>query len=59
MEKILFNFLNIELNPICHLLALSAAHPIFHISRIRVKIALPLDMVTERNKFKQIYKGIL
>jgi hypothetical protein len=31
-----FNPLNAELNPICHLLALSA-HPILHVSRIRVK----------------------
>jgi hypothetical protein len=29
------NPLNTELNPICHLLAL-LAHPIFHVSRIRV-----------------------
>jgi hypothetical protein len=32
-----FNLLNAELNPICHLLALLGAHPIFHIHRIRVK----------------------
>jgi hypothetical protein len=32
-----FNSLNAELNPICHLLALLGAHPIFHISRIKVK----------------------
>jgi septal ring factor EnvC (AmiA/AmiB activator) len=31
------NSLNAELNPICHLLALLGAHPIFHFSRIRVK----------------------
>jgi hypothetical protein len=31
-----FNPLKAELNPICHLLALLAAHLIFHISRIRV-----------------------
>jgi hypothetical protein len=30
------NPLNAELNPICHLLALSGAHPILHVSRIRV-----------------------
>jgi len=30
------NPLNAELNPICHLLPLLAAHHIFHISRIRV-----------------------
>jgi len=33
-----FNPLNIELNPICHLLALLGAHPILHVSRIRVKL---------------------
>jgi hypothetical protein len=32
------NPLNAELNPICHLLALLEAHPILHISRIRVNI---------------------
>ena len=32
-----FNPLNTKLNPICHLLALLAAHFILHISRIRVK----------------------
>jgi hypothetical protein len=32
----LINPLNAELNPICHLLALLAAHHILHISRIRV-----------------------
>ena len=31
------SLLNAELNPICHLLALLGAHPILHISRIRVK----------------------
>jgi hypothetical protein len=31
------NPLNAELNPICYLLALLGAHPIFHVSRIRVK----------------------
>ena len=30
------NPLNAELNPICHLLTLLGAHPVFHISRIRV-----------------------
>ena len=32
-----FNPLNTELNPICHLVELLGAHPIFHVSRIRVK----------------------
>jgi hypothetical protein len=30
------NPLNAELNSICHLLALLGAHPIFHISRMKV-----------------------
>ena len=30
------NPLNAQLNPICHLLALLGAHPILHVSRIRV-----------------------
>jgi len=33
----IINPLNVELNPICHLLVLLGAHPILHISRIRVK----------------------
>jgi hypothetical protein len=32
------NPLNAELNPICHLLALLGAHPILHVSRIRVNV---------------------
>ena len=32
------NNLNAELNPICHMLALLGAHPILHVSRIRVKV---------------------
>jgi hypothetical protein len=35
-SKIYINPLNAELNPICHLLVLLGAHPILHISRIRV-----------------------
>jgi hypothetical protein len=31
------NPLNVDLNPICHFLALLGAHPILHVSRIRVK----------------------
>jgi len=34
----IFNPLNAQLNPICRLLALLGAHPILHISRIRVNI---------------------
>jgi len=32
------NPLNVELNPVCHLLALLGAHHILHVSRIRVKL---------------------
>jgi len=32
----IFNPLNAELNPICHLLALLGTHHILHVSRIRV-----------------------
>jgi hypothetical protein len=42
----LFNLLNAELNPICHLLALLGAHPILHISRIRVKKSCIDDLET-------------
>jgi len=38
--KICISPLNAELNPICHLLALLGAHPIFHVSRIRVKYGI-------------------
>jgi hypothetical protein len=31
------NPLNVQLNPICHLLALLGAHHILHVSKIRVK----------------------
>jgi hypothetical protein len=33
----MLNPLNTKLNPICHFLALLGAHPILHVSRIRVK----------------------
>jgi len=35
-----FNLLTAQLNPICHLMVLLGAHPIFHISRIRLKAGL-------------------
>jgi len=38
----IFNPLNAELNPIYHLLALLGAHPILHISRVRVKVVTVL-----------------
>jgi len=38
ITRVNFNPLKAELNPICHLLALLRAHPIFHVSRIRVNL---------------------
>jgi len=35
-NKVPFNPLNSELNPICYQLELLGAHPILHISRIRI-----------------------
>jgi len=40
------NPLNAKLNPICHFLALLGAHPILHVSRIRVKEEIVLGYVT-------------
>ena len=42
----LFDTLNAELNPICHLLALLRVHPIVHISRIRVNLVLHISIHT-------------
>jgi len=35
-KPFIFNPLNAKLNPICNMLALLGAHPILHVSRIRV-----------------------
>ena len=40
----LFNPLNAELHPICYLLALLGAHPILHVSRIRVNLTNALHV---------------
>jgi len=42
----IFNPLNTQLNPICHLLALLGAHHILHVSRIRVKKAVKKFLYT-------------
>ena len=39
-DSALFNPLNADLNPVCHLMALLGAHHILHVSRIRVNYAL-------------------
>jgi hypothetical protein len=43
--KIYINSLNVDLNPICHLLALLGAHHILHVSRIRAKPGLTLKKI--------------
>jgi len=48
----LFNPLNVELNPICHLLALLGAHHFLHVSGVRVKRTL-------RETSKAFYSVIL
>jgi hypothetical protein len=53
----LFNPLNAELNSICHLLALLGAHPVFHVSRIRVKVRLCYSGLNHENN-KQRSDGI-
>ena len=42
-KSLVFNPLNAELNPICHLLALLGAHHIFHVNGLRVKWLYLLD----------------
>jgi hypothetical protein len=46
------NPLNVELNPICHLLALAGAHHFVDVSRIRVKVHF-------KEKYKQLYAACL
>jgi hypothetical protein len=47
----LFNPLNAELNPICHMLALLGAHHILHVSRIRVNVGNVLLCITYQLNF--------
>jgi hypothetical protein len=57
----LFNPLNTELNPICNLLALLGAHPILHISRLRVN-TLPAPIKNESYnpvRFRSLLKKFL
>jgi len=56
----LFNPLNAELNPICHLLALSEAHRILHVSRIRINditLVKAQNVASESRKesFRRLY----
>jgi len=64
---IFFNPLNAGLNPICRLLALLGAHPILHISRIRVnhsnnspcRYAPPHDPVFWKAVFHKMLTGLV
>ena len=47
MQPLLFNRLNTELNPICHLLALLGVHHIFHISVLRVNSLFPKYIILQ------------
>ena len=69
ITRVNFNPLKAELNPICHLLALLRAHPIFHVSRIRVNLlvvcfllgntpASEIYMPTFRNTVCSIFIGL-
>ena len=49
------NPLNAELNPICHVLALLRAHPILHVSRIRVKDSTCFERCTAHHHELQLY----
>ena len=50
-----FNLLNSELNPICHLLGLLAAHHILHVSRIWVKVCHTEQQVILRQKVNRLH----
>jgi len=53
------NPLNAELNPICHLLALLGAHPILHVSRVRVKIGISAAVKHKKLYFLNVLKVLL
>jgi hypothetical protein len=50
VDGTIFNPLNDELNPICHLLALLGVHHILHVSRIRVKWRLQRGLDNRKKK---------
>jgi len=55
--EVYFNPLNAELNPTYHLLALLGAHPILHISRIKVNITLIQKLEKPPGVFRQTFRG--
>jgi len=54
VSSTLFNHLNAELNPICHLLALLGAHHILHVSRIRVNLSSWQGLCTRHSNITNI-----
>ena len=50
----MFDPLNTELNPTCHLLVLLGAHPTFHISGLRVKPVCQYDISANKIKHYKI-----
>ena len=55
-----FKGLNPQLNPICHLLALLGAHPILHVSRIRLNLFLIISSILckTRSRFFDVRKSM-
>ena len=56
-EELLFNPLNAELNPICHLLTLVGDLHIVHVSRIRVNKVLAIQMFFSQPTFVWLVNG--
>ena len=52
--KSIFNHLNDELNPLCHLLALLGAHQILHVSRIRINFTHERSRDNEHSLYTSI-----
>jgi len=53
----IINPLNAKLNPICHLLALLGAHPIFHVSRMKVKENFTFIIIWVNNTYFRLHFG--
>ena len=55
----IFNSLNAELNPICHLLVLVGAHHIVHVNRVRVNNSFSTATVVTRTPRSRRFKRTL
>jgi hypothetical protein len=56
LSMLYLNPLNTKLNPILHLLALLGAHPILHVSRVRVKYPFKVRILSLVSKARVIYQ---